>query len=117
MVEITITTVRRFTVREHRERLGLTQADFAYGAGVSRGSVNKIETGRGPYGINFEVADRISKFIGIPMDEVAWPFSISDAGRPAGTGKSCNKSRTILEATCPIHHITLPNTGICGDCE
>jgi putative transcriptional regulator len=36
----------RSRVREHRERLGLTQEGLAQSAGVSRQSINSIERGR-----------------------------------------------------------------------
>lgn len=117
MIQITIEVVRHYTIRELRESRGLTQAALAQQAGVSISSIIKIENKKGPFGINFEVADRLSKFFGVPMSEVAWPFAISDSGRPGGTGRPCQRKPSIPEATCPTCHYAMPATGICGSCE
>lgn len=56
------------TVREHRSRLGLTQAALAQRIGVSRQTVISIEGG--DYTPSALLAATIARELGIPFDEV-----------------------------------------------
>lgn len=53
-------------VREHRQRLGMTQQELALLAGVSRQSINSIERNR--YVPSLPLALRFAEIFGCPTD-------------------------------------------------
>ena len=55
-------------MRERRELLGLSQATLAERLGVSRQTVNAIETGR--YLPSLPLAFRISELFALPIEEI-----------------------------------------------
>ena len=55
-------------VRELRESRGLSQGQFATELGVSRQTVNAIETGR--YLPSLPLAFQIARFFGQPIEEI-----------------------------------------------
>jgi putative transcriptional regulator len=55
-------------VRELREARGLSQGEFATALGVSRQTVNAIETGR--YLPSLPLAFGIARFFGRPIEEI-----------------------------------------------
>lgn len=57
-------------IKEIRAELGMTQAQLAERVGVARVSIVAIETGR--YIPTIETALRISKALGVPVDQVFW---------------------------------------------
>lgn len=65
------------TLKVHRARLDLTQADLADRVGVSRKSVNAIE--RGHYVPSTVLALRIARVFGVPVEEV---FALPDDDLP-----------------------------------
>lgn len=54
------------TLRAHRARLGLTQAELADRVGVSRRSINSIE--RGHYVPSTVLALRLARELGVPVE-------------------------------------------------
>ncbi|GAA2985378.1 MULTISPECIES: helix-turn-helix transcriptional regulator [Streptosporangium] len=58
----------RNTVRELRTRRGLSQGDLATAMGVSRQTINSIETGR--YLPSLPLAIALSRFFGTTVEEV-----------------------------------------------
>lgn len=56
------------TVKEHRVRLGMTQADLASAAGVSRQSIISIERGR--YVPSLPLALKMARLFGCATDEL-----------------------------------------------
>jgi putative transcriptional regulator len=58
----------RNRIREHRERLGMTQAELAKEAGVSRQSVISIE--RGKYVPSLPLALKFSEIFERPTDDL-----------------------------------------------
>ena len=58
----------RNTVRELRTERGWTQADLAQRLGVSRNSVNAIETGR--YEPSLTLAMRIARVFGMSVEKI-----------------------------------------------
>jgi len=63
--------IMRNRVREHRSRVGLTQADLATALGVSRQTVISIETGR--YLPSLPLAFRIANLFEIPLEQLFEP--------------------------------------------
>jgi len=57
-------------LKEHRARLGLTQAQLAELTGVSRISIVSIENGR--FIPTIETALRIGRALGVPAGEIFW---------------------------------------------
>ena len=57
-------------IKELRSGLGMTQAQLAERVGVARVSIVAIETGR--YIPTIETALRISKALGVAVDQVFW---------------------------------------------
>jgi putative transcriptional regulator len=55
-------------VRELRTRKGLSQGELAAAAGVSRQTINSIETGR--YTPSLPLAFALARFFGRPVEEV-----------------------------------------------
>lgn len=58
----------RTLVREHRHERGLSQAELAVTMGVSRQTINAIETGR--YIPSLPLAISLARFFGRPVEEV-----------------------------------------------
>lgn len=56
------------SVREHREQRGLTQKQLADVAGVSRQTINSIETGR--YTPSLPLALRLARQFGVTVEEL-----------------------------------------------
>ena len=80
------TTAKRYTLERIRSRLGLSQCKLSEMANVSIGAIRSIENG-GYYKTNVEVAERISRALGMNIDQIDWPRGLSNRGRPPGTGK------------------------------
>lgn len=60
------------SIRVHRARLGMTQAELAERIGVTRQTVIAIEQGR--YSPSLEMAFQIARAFGVALDEVfAYP--------------------------------------------
>ncbi len=57
-------------IKELRANLGMTQAQLAGLVGVARVSIVSIETGR--FIPTIETALRISKALGVPIDQIFW---------------------------------------------
>jgi len=55
-------------VREHRRERGLSQADLAKALGVSRQTINSIETGR--WVPSLALALSLGRFFGVPVEEM-----------------------------------------------
>ena len=55
-------------VRRHREKLGLSQEDFADVAGVHRTYVSSIE--RGKVQVSIAVADRLAAALQVPLSTI-----------------------------------------------
>jgi putative transcriptional regulator len=60
-------------VRELRRARGLSQADLGGAMGVSRQTVNAIETGR--YSPSLPLAIKLARYFGLPVEEV---FHVDD---------------------------------------
>lgn len=58
----------RTLVREHRQARGLSQAELAVSLGVSRQTINAIETGR--YIPSLPLAIALARFFGHAVEEV-----------------------------------------------
>lgn len=58
----------RTLVREHRRERGLSQAELAVALGVSRQTINAIETGR--YIPSLPLAISLARFFSRPVEEV-----------------------------------------------
>lgn len=58
----------RNDVRELRRARGLSQADLGSAMGVSRQTVNAIETGR--YSPSLPLAIKLARYFGLPVEEV-----------------------------------------------
>lgn len=58
-------------MRERRERLGLSQGALAEGLGVSRQTVNAIETGR--YLPSLPLAFELASYFGVPIEDLFRP--------------------------------------------
>jgi putative transcriptional regulator len=58
----------RNDVRERRRRELLSQAELAQAVGVSRQTINSIETGR--YVPSLPLAFSLARFFGVPVEEV-----------------------------------------------
>ena len=56
----------RNTLKEHRARTGLTQADLAERAGVSRKTINTVENG--VFIPSTVLALRLSRALGVPVE-------------------------------------------------
>lgn len=56
------------TVRERREALGLSQASLGAALGVSRQTVNSIETGK--YDPSLPLAFTIARYFGATIEEI-----------------------------------------------
>ncbi|HLO68837.1 MAG TPA: helix-turn-helix transcriptional regulator [Holophaga sp.] len=56
------------TLKVHRARLDLTQADLAAMAGVTRKSINAIETGRMVPSVILVL--KLSKVLGVPVEDL-----------------------------------------------
>ena len=65
------------TIRVHRARTDLTQAELAERIGVTRQTVIAIEQGR--YSPSLEVAFQIARALGVRLDDV---FSYPDEEQP-----------------------------------
>jgi putative transcriptional regulator len=63
--------IMRNRVREHRSRVGLTQADLATALGVSRQTVISIETGR--YLPSLPLAFGIANLFEVPLEHLFEP--------------------------------------------
>ena len=61
----------RNTVRELRNERGWTQAELAERLGVSRNSINAIETGR--YEPSLTLAMRIARMFGLSVERIFFP--------------------------------------------
>lgn len=69
----------RNTIKVERAKRDLTQADLAEMAGVTRRSVNAIETGRMIPSIL--LALKIARALGVPLETL---FSLNGDGEPSG---------------------------------
>ena len=58
----------RNTVKERRAQVGLSQADLAAAMGVSRQTINSIETGR--YLPSLPLAIALARFFQSPVEEI-----------------------------------------------
>lgn len=58
----------RNDVRERRQKQDLSQADLASAVGVSRQTINSIETGK--YTPSLPLALALSRFFGVPIEEM-----------------------------------------------
>jgi putative transcriptional regulator len=67
----------RNDLRPLRARHGLSQADLAARLGVSRQTVNAIETGR--YDPSLPLAFKISEVFGLTIEELFFPVATSEA--------------------------------------
>lgn len=56
-------------MRERRKELGMTQADLSEKSGVSRVTINKLETGKAT-GVNFTTMVKIASVLGKSVDVV-----------------------------------------------
>lgn len=56
------------TVKEHRERLGLTQAQLAHEAGVTEKTVRDIEKGSAVP--RLDTARRLARSLGVSVDDL-----------------------------------------------
>jgi putative transcriptional regulator len=59
------------SIREHRQRIGLTQADLAAQVGATRQTIIAVEAGK--YAPSLELAFRIARALGVPF-EIVWSF-------------------------------------------
>ncbi len=62
-------------IREHRQRLGLTQADLADRVGATRQTIIAVEAGK--YAPSLELAFRIARAFDAPFEAV-WTFRADD---------------------------------------
>ena len=60
-------------IKEHRERLGLTQAKLAQRAGVAEKTVRYLE--QGTHSPNIRTARAIADVLGISVEDIALPES------------------------------------------
>lgn len=58
------------TLREHREREGLSQGDLAEAVGVTRQTINAVERGR--YEPSLELALKLADHFDCPVEELFW---------------------------------------------
>jgi putative molybdopterin biosynthesis protein len=86
-------------VREFRQRRGMSQADLAAQAGVTRQTVSGIESGR--YGPTVEVAKRLARALGCRLDDL---FPMAEAAPPAA-GRA---SRRVVAAVVGGKAVTRP---------
>jgi putative transcriptional regulator len=75
----------RNTLKVQRAMRDLTQADLAEMAGITRRSVNAIETGRMVPSVL--LALKLARVLGVPVETV---FSL-DGGGPDGSGPAADK--------------------------
>lgn len=61
----------RKTIRELRDKLGLTQQDLAYKLGISISTVASMENGR--HEPRLELARRVAAVLGVSTDAIEWP--------------------------------------------
>lgn len=66
----------KFTLKQLRERLGLTQFDLAVKSGVSLKSISNAETGK--QNLSILNIQRILKALDVKFDEVLWPETKPD---------------------------------------
>lgn len=108
----------KLTFKQHRLARGLSQQEVARGAGVSTATVSYIESDSNRFRTSYGSALLLTAFLGIEICDVRWLRGLSDAGRPAGSGRALRLVTTEPEERlCPVHFIALPATGICDDCS
>lgn len=64
-----------YKIKEARERAGLSQAELAEKAGVSRSIINGLETGRASVTTTTTIA-RIATALGVSVDEIFFANSV-----------------------------------------
>ena len=81
-----LTTIQpSLTLKEARDRLGLSKRDLANKSGISLGAIMAIE-GLGLYKTHSETARLLANSLGLKPEEIKWPRGLSDLGRPPETG-------------------------------
>lgn len=84
------------TIRELRDRAGVSQADAASGIGIARATYASIETGKRP--LNLEVAQQISKYYGVKIEDLI----SGDIGAPDSVHEPVAEyQRTVTEEIVP----------------
>lgn len=76
----------RYTPRQLRERMGLTQSEAADGAGISRSYYNEIENGeRVP---SYRMAHKLASFFEVRIDQIIFPaFESAQCERTSNESK------------------------------
>ena len=57
-------------LKQARELRGMTQEELATAAGLSRGAISLLETGKGVYGVSLRTARAISAALGYSVDNL-----------------------------------------------
>ena len=106
----------KLTVAEVLELLGVSIAEFATQAGLSKNTVALLVRQANTFKTNVTVAEAVAHTAGLDVTDINWPSGISHIGRPAHTGKPISATLTVTYEACPQCFIALPATGVCDEC-
>lgn len=100
-----------------RESIGLTVAELANEAGVSRGVIYEIESGLKKYKVNYTVAEALAEALEVHVYDIFTKTEVSELGRPAHTGKPL--TLTVIsscEMICSGCNLAVPRAVGCDTC-
>ena len=95
----------------------MSRADLAKASGISYATIRKVESSDIPVRtIHEDAAAALACTLGLKVEEIAWPATLSNIGRPPKTGKKFQITERE-QANCPKCFTALPVSGICDYCN
>ena len=121
---MTTESLEKFTLREAREKLGISPRELSEKADIASSVIYRIESGTHMYSTRVETAALLAGALQLQVSQIKWPNGLSTTGRPPQTGspiKHSSRTGDIMTSTgraiCPVCTFELPLTKVCGNCE